>query len=109
MTANRAPTNSEVAYSRDVINSSENMVSLIQGTIDDLEKQKAELLSLANKHKAAISPLRSFPPKLLVEIFTHYIAAMWFNSNFYDCAPPLKLMRICSQWRRIVQDTPRLW
>ncbi|KAF8877795.1 hypothetical protein BD779DRAFT_1677142 [Infundibulicybe gibba] len=88
-TANRAPTNSEVAYSWDIIRSSENMVALIQAMVGDLEKRKTELLDLVSKHKATISPLRSFP------------RSCW--SRYLN--NPLQW----SIWRKIILDTPRLW
>ncbi|KAF8882573.1 hypothetical protein BD779DRAFT_1444682, partial [Infundibulicybe gibba] len=110
MATNRAPTDPEVAYSRDVINSTEKVVSLIQATIDDLEKRKSGLLGLIGTHRAAISPLRSFPPELLAETFAEYITMMeihWRPPT--RICPPLMLMGICSRWRQIILDTPRLW
>ncbi|KAF8873307.1 hypothetical protein BD779DRAFT_1477079 [Infundibulicybe gibba] len=109
MTANRAPTNSEVAYSREVISSSERMILLIQTTVGDLEKRKAELLGLISTHKAAISPLRSFPPEILAEIFVQFVSMVQVGRWRFERSPPLMLMGICSRWRWIVLDTPRLW
>ncbi|KAF8880432.1 hypothetical protein BD779DRAFT_1675946 [Infundibulicybe gibba] len=102
MTTNRAPTSPEVAYSRSIIYSAENAISLIQKTV---QKRKSELLGLINAHKAVISPLRSFPPELLAEIFARFVGMM-----DYDLTPvPLMLMGVCSQWRKIVLGIPRLW
>ncbi|KAF8880434.1 hypothetical protein BD779DRAFT_1427668, partial [Infundibulicybe gibba] len=80
-------------------------ISPIQAMIEDLEKQKSELLGLVNTHKAAISSLKSFPPELLAEIFTQFVNM----ATDYGLTPPLMLMGICSWWRKIVVDTPRLW
>ncbi|KAF8870727.1 hypothetical protein BD779DRAFT_1416568, partial [Infundibulicybe gibba] len=96
------------------IRSSESMVSLIQVMIEDLEEREAKLLDLISKHKAAISPLRSFPPELLAEIFEQYVCVCIPMVHVHPLlrrseSPPLKLMGICSQWRRVVLDTPRLW
>ncbi|KAF8877812.1 hypothetical protein BD779DRAFT_1628833 [Infundibulicybe gibba] len=109
MTANRAPTNSEVAYSRDIIASSENMVSVIQAAVDALEKRKAELLGLVRAHQAAISPLRSFPSEILAEIFTQFVTTAQIHWCTGSLPPVLMLMQVCSRWRRIILDTPRLW
>ncbi|KAF8870738.1 hypothetical protein BD779DRAFT_1721230 [Infundibulicybe gibba] len=81
------------------------MVSLIRTMADDLEKRKAELLDLISKHKAAILPLRSFPPELLAEIFVQFVD-MVHGYRYSKDSSPLMLMGICSQWRRIVLDTP---
>ncbi|KAF8877794.1 hypothetical protein BD779DRAFT_1789443 [Infundibulicybe gibba] len=76
--------------------------------IDDLGKRKAELLDLISKHKVAISPMRYFPPELLVKIFGH-VVAMVHAHLFQDHPPPMMLMEVCTRWRRIVLDTPQLW
>ncbi|KAF8877818.1 hypothetical protein BD779DRAFT_1421251, partial [Infundibulicybe gibba] len=106
---NRAPTNSEVAYSRDFIKSAENMISLIRTTTDDLKKWKVKLLGLVSTHRAAISPLRSFPSEILAEIFTQFVNTTQIHWHAASSPPPLTLMQICSRWRRIALDTPRLW
>ncbi|KAF8883116.1 hypothetical protein BD779DRAFT_1388647, partial [Infundibulicybe gibba] len=104
-----------VARSRTTIDSARKRVLVLQAILDDLEKQKAELLSLATKHKAAISPLKRFPPELLVALFTECVDMVptkdyltHFRSRSLNC-PPLMLMGVCSRWRKIVLDTPRLW
>ncbi|KAF8882567.1 hypothetical protein BD779DRAFT_1648061, partial [Infundibulicybe gibba] len=109
MTANRAPTNLEVAYSRDIIRFTEKNIPQIQTAIEDLEKRKAELLDLISTHKAAISPLRSFPPELLARIFTEFVAMAEWCGTSHQIFSPFLLMAICSRWRRIALDTPRLW
>ncbi|KAF8882555.1 hypothetical protein BD779DRAFT_919240 [Infundibulicybe gibba] len=108
MTTNRAPTDSEVAHSRDIIRSAEKLISLAQKTIRNFEKRKAEALGLISTHKAAISPMRSFPPELLAEVFA---ALVTMAKIYWDLRsqPPLMLMGVCSRWRKIVLDTPRLW
>ncbi|KAF8880431.1 hypothetical protein BD779DRAFT_1089960 [Infundibulicybe gibba] len=107
VTTNRAPTSLEVADSRNIINSARKAIQSIQAMIDDLEERKSELLNLISTHKAAISPLRSFPPELLAEIFAQFISMIPHSDD--TISPPLMFMGICSQWRQIVLDTPRLW
>ncbi|KAF8882553.1 hypothetical protein BD779DRAFT_919167 [Infundibulicybe gibba] len=103
------PTYSEVVHSQDIICSAEKTVPLIQAMIDDLEKRKAGVLSLARMHRAVVSPLRSFPPELLVNIFAAFIAmAACYPTPRWRCSP-FALMGICSRWRKIILDTPQLW
>ncbi|KAF8882558.1 hypothetical protein BD779DRAFT_1472878 [Infundibulicybe gibba] len=66
---NRTPTGPEAAHSRDTIRSAEKKISQIQAMVDDLEKQRAELLGLIAMHRAVISPIKRCPPELLAEIF----------------------------------------
>ncbi|KAF8882579.1 hypothetical protein BD779DRAFT_919926 [Infundibulicybe gibba] len=107
-TTNLAPANSEVMHSRDVIRSAEGTVPLIQAMIDDLERRKAELLSLIRVHKAISSPLRSFPLELLATIFAEFITITRYSYPRRS-SPLLLLMSICSRWRTIVLETPQLW
>ncbi|KAF8883101.1 hypothetical protein BD779DRAFT_1393896, partial [Infundibulicybe gibba] len=97
------------------INSIKKRVLVIQATVDDLAKQKAELLGLIDTHKAAISPLKHFPPELLAAVFTECMTMAragdyytHYRSRSLYC-PPLMVMGVCSRWRKIVLDTPRLW
>ncbi|KAF8882554.1 hypothetical protein BD779DRAFT_919171 [Infundibulicybe gibba] len=108
MTTNRAPAFSEVAYARGVIRFVDKTVSVVQGMIDGLEKRKAELLDFASTHKVTISPLRTFPPELLAKIFLDFVTVERPHTP-RPSRSPFMLMGICSRWRRIVLDTPRLW
>ncbi|KAF8880436.1 hypothetical protein BD779DRAFT_1473887 [Infundibulicybe gibba] len=101
-----APTGPQVARSRHITDYAEKVIPPTQATVGDLEIWKAESSGLTGTHEAAISPLRSFPPELLAEIFAQFIDMMM---NYGLTPVPLMLMGICSQWRRIVLDTPRLW
>ncbi|KAF8882561.1 hypothetical protein BD779DRAFT_1626698 [Infundibulicybe gibba] len=76
--------------------------------IDDLEKRKTGLLELAGAHKVAISPLRTFPPELLAKIFMEFVLMERCRTPRRNYSP-FMLTGICSRWRRIVLDTPRLW
>ncbi|KAF8882576.1 hypothetical protein BD779DRAFT_1542653 [Infundibulicybe gibba] len=103
-TTNLPPTDPEVVHSRNAIRSAERAVPLIQAMIDDLKRRKAKLLRLVRMRKAVISPLRSFPPELLANIFAAFVTIAPQSSS-----PLLVLMGVCSRWRRIVLDTPQLW
>ncbi|KAF8883125.1 hypothetical protein BD779DRAFT_1626434 [Infundibulicybe gibba] len=113
---NRAPTDSEIAHSQVVISSVEKRVSMIQAMLDDLDNQKAKLLALIATHKAAVSRLKRFPPEILADLFAECFAMIQAESpsthqrstRSLRC-PPLMVMGVCSRWREIVLDTPRLW
>ncbi|KAF8878238.1 hypothetical protein BD779DRAFT_1474910 [Infundibulicybe gibba] len=110
MTTNRAATKSEIAHSRNIIDSTKEKISLIQAAMIDLAEQTKGLLRFVEMHEASTSLLKAFPPEILVAIFTEYINMVtdpWITPAHPE--PPLNLMWICSRWRRIVLDTPRLW
>ncbi|KAF8883114.1 hypothetical protein BD779DRAFT_1392567, partial [Infundibulicybe gibba] len=106
------PTNSEVLRSQDVINSAERRVLRIQAEVYDLAREELELSDLIKTHKAAISPLKRFPPELLTKIFVECINVALEHWDSYlrtRTCPPLMLMGVCSRWREIASNTPQLW
>ncbi|KAF8869355.1 hypothetical protein BD779DRAFT_751656 [Infundibulicybe gibba] len=110
MTTNRAATDAEVAQSRNVIDSAEEKISLIQAAMADLAERIANTRRVIETHRTAISPLKAFPPELLVATFTEYLTVVGDPRS--EPAPPnspLTLMWVCSRWRAIVLDTPRFW
>ncbi|KAF8869354.1 hypothetical protein BD779DRAFT_751643 [Infundibulicybe gibba] len=107
---NRAATNFEVAQSRIIIDSAEKKMSLLEAAMSDLAKQTTDIRRVIRLHKAVVSPLRAFPPELLVAIFVGYTNMMKNpRTRPASLKPPLSLMWVCSRWRRIVLDTPRFW
>ncbi|KAF8883550.1 hypothetical protein BD779DRAFT_827833 [Infundibulicybe gibba] len=109
MTTNRPPTNYEVAQSRIIIDSAEKKMLLLQKATAGLVKQIADVRRMIGMHRAAISPLRSFPPELLVAIFVEYIDVEDPCPELPSPVSHLSLMRICSRWRTIVLETPQFW
>ncbi|KAF8883547.1 hypothetical protein BD779DRAFT_1412160, partial [Infundibulicybe gibba] len=105
---NRAATDFEVAQSRSIINSAEKRVSVLQTAMADLAERIANIHRVIEIHRAAISPLKAFPPELLVAIFVECIGMMK-NPRLALPKPPLMFMKICSRWRAIVLDTPQFW
>ncbi|KAF8874030.1 hypothetical protein BD779DRAFT_1678924 [Infundibulicybe gibba] len=107
---NRAPTDSEVAHSRDIIDSAKKKLSPIQAAMDDLAEQAKDILRLIEAHKTSTSSLKTFPPEILVAIFIEYMNIVvdpWTTSTSPES--PLVLMWICSRWRGIILDTPQSW
>ncbi|KAF8883539.1 hypothetical protein BD779DRAFT_1674476 [Infundibulicybe gibba] len=76
MTTNRAATDAEVAQSRNVIDSAEEKISLIQAAMADLAERIANTRRVIETHRTAISPLKAFPPELLVATFTEYLTVV---------------------------------
>ncbi|KAF8872300.1 hypothetical protein BD779DRAFT_1679783 [Infundibulicybe gibba] len=77
--------------------------------MNDLAEQMEDMLRFVKTHRASTSLLRTFPPEILVAIFTEYIHIVTNSQITPASEPPLNLMWICSRWRRIVLDTPQLW
>ncbi|KAK7001449.1 hypothetical protein R3P38DRAFT_3049181, partial [Favolaschia claudopus] len=76
--------------------------------IEKLEETRRELSTYVDAHKALISPIRRMPPDILSEIF---IACLPTHRNCVMSAtePPVLLGRVCSSWRALSMETPRLW
>ncbi|KAF8883548.1 hypothetical protein BD779DRAFT_1801949 [Infundibulicybe gibba] len=108
MTTNRPPTHYEVAQSRIIIDSAEKRMLLLQAAMADLVGKIADMRRVIGMHRAVISPLRAFPPEILVAIFVEYI----MKDPWPELPSPvshLNLMWICSRWRTIVLETPQFW
>ncbi|KAJ7184891.1 hypothetical protein C8R46DRAFT_842273, partial [Mycena filopes] len=55
------------------------------------------------------APIRRVPPEILAEIF-HFSCRTYENTSITDVqAAPLLLGQVCSLWRAVSQNTPRLW
>lgn len=53
-------------------------------------------------------PIHRMPVELLEEIFIHYLSTKPAEKGT-SLAIPMTLTRVCSQWRTIAFNTPRLW
>ncbi|KAI1796059.1 hypothetical protein LXA43DRAFT_1160470 [Ganoderma leucocontextum] len=72
-----------------------------QTAIREMEKELASLEDRVALTKAYVSPMKRLPNELLRHIFTF---------NFDDCAwSAWVLSAVCSLWRRLVLNMPRLW
>ncbi|RDB18238.1 hypothetical protein Hypma_000628 [Hypsizygus marmoreus] len=79
--------------------------------LQGLTSQWKEKFDEAAKCKMALSTQKKLPPELLSEIFSHcgpdrYDTRLPVSS--YDHMP-FKLLHVCSRWRKVALDTPRLW
>ncbi|KAF8889127.1 hypothetical protein BD779DRAFT_1522106 [Infundibulicybe gibba] len=108
-TTNRNPTSSEVTYLKDIIERAQEAFLIadegskqIKSVLDGWLEQRAQLLRIIEGHKTILSPLRRLPPEVLGEIFIAYLGVGGMFA-------PILLSHLCSRWRIIVLDTPRLW
>ncbi|PBK93466.1 hypothetical protein ARMGADRAFT_893044, partial [Armillaria gallica] len=60
-------------------------------------------------YTALISPVRRLPPEILAEIFGWVLESNHWPLSLKLNKGPWFLGRICSQWRHVVNSTPRLW
>ncbi|KAF8877801.1 hypothetical protein BD779DRAFT_1234948 [Infundibulicybe gibba] len=105
-TTNRAPTYSETAHCRDAIDSAEEAILQVRAMVNDLERQKAKLLEFIDAHRVAISPLRSFPPELLEEVFASML--LW-RAHWHPSVPHPSCSCGYALGGGNCFDTPRLW
>jgi hypothetical protein len=63
----------------------------------------------AEEQNALLSPVRSLPPELLAEIFSHCIPAWRQRASPYIKRATMLCSHVCGQWRDIALSTPRLW
>lgn len=72
-----------------------------QNAIREMEKELASLDDKVALTKAYVSPIKRLPNELLRHIFFY---------NFDDCAwSAWVLSAVCSLWRRLVLNMPKLW
>jgi len=75
---------------------------------------EAGVQSIRYKREGILHPLRCLPPELLLQIFHEYVGEevedlrnqLPFSTMIQS---PMILTRVCTQWRGIVMQNPRLW
>ncbi|KAJ7762499.1 hypothetical protein B0H16DRAFT_1311600 [Mycena metata] len=85
-----------------------NKITDLQKSIDELTKERDDINAYVDAHKALISPVRRLPLDIIQEIF---VACLPTHRNCVMSAveAPVLLGRVCSSWRAISLNTPRLW
>ena len=79
-----------------------------QATLDELKRQRDELVRLIDQYHALTSPIRRIPREILQEIFINCLPADR-PAVMSDREAPLLIGRVCSGWRSTSQSTPELW
>ncbi|KAJ7663940.1 hypothetical protein DFH06DRAFT_1189012 [Mycena polygramma] len=115
---NAPPDDSEIAFIRSAISSTDatltrldEEISKLQKTLKRLEEERALLSSYRARSSAILSSLRRMPPEVLSEIFLWTVPSTTDTLRcikFYN-ASPWVLPRINSRWRGIALYTPTLW
>ncbi|KAF9024520.1 hypothetical protein BDZ89DRAFT_1069054 [Hymenopellis radicata] len=92
---------------------------LIEGLSPKQVAQRAKLEAYAAKLASVIHPIRSVPPEILSEIFSHLVAdpeipCLLLKNDYFVDSLDIKsgvwaLTHVCSRWRRIVTNTSSLW
>ncbi|KAJ7144205.1 hypothetical protein C8R44DRAFT_657685 [Mycena epipterygia] len=87
-------------------------ISKITSQLAELKAKRQQRSELFRSLRAVLSPLRRVPAELLAEIF-QCCCQNSLAAEFYSITDPLEapvlLGHICSFWRTISHNTPRLW
>ncbi|TFK36708.1 hypothetical protein BDQ12DRAFT_713970 [Crucibulum laeve] len=83
-------------------------ISRTQLILDKLNLQRTSLLESVQAHQCLISPTRRLPSDIIQEIFLQCLPTT-HNAVMSRKEAPIILGHICSAWREIAHNTPRLW
>ncbi|KAF5360265.1 hypothetical protein D9758_009111 [Tetrapyrgos nigripes] len=99
----------------------QNHIGDLSREVEKLQKEIEKRKGVVAKIKDLLSPIRQIPQEMLVEIFSHYIqlqnaevkgpdfGVLGRKCVYRRLLPVVLLSLICSQWKQIVDTTPRLW
>ncbi|KAJ7614685.1 hypothetical protein DFH06DRAFT_130241 [Mycena polygramma] len=103
---------------KSLIAASEADIARLGSQIWALQCLRATEWGVLARLRAAIAPIRKLPTELLVEIFLHvhqngssenYDRMYAYGRMDIDRRPVHALSLVCSHWRRVAHNTPRLW
>ncbi|KAJ7144219.1 hypothetical protein C8R44DRAFT_557222, partial [Mycena epipterygia] len=119
LSTNSLPSDVEVQQIHAILNAGDMELAELNAQISQVTSQLAELKAKSKQRselfrslRAVLSPLRRFPAELLAEIFEcccHNSLAAEFYSITDPLEAPVLLGHICSFWRTVSHNTPRLW
>ncbi|TFK70803.1 hypothetical protein BDN72DRAFT_794777, partial [Pluteus cervinus] len=92
----------------DRLNNLDDELVRLQAQVDEVARKREAVKDYIDAHKALLSPIRRLPPEILAEVFINCLPTNR-NPARSIIEAPLLLGRICSSWRRIALNTPRLW
>ncbi|KAK0222572.1 hypothetical protein EDD85DRAFT_260118 [Armillaria nabsnona] len=81
----------------------------VRSLMGEIEKKRELLQTRIKRYTALISPVRRLPPEILAEIFGWVLESNHWPLFLKLNKGPWLLGRICSQWRHVINSTPRLW
>ncbi|KAF8194307.1 hypothetical protein K438DRAFT_1588186, partial [Mycena galopus ATCC 62051] len=108
------PTPTFESQAKILIAASEANIAHIESQIRDLESLRNRERGIIARLRMAIAPVHKLPAELLAEIFR---SAKWPRGSVTDMLPDRKsriqrvqrLSQVCSYWRSVAHNTPRLW
>ncbi|KAJ7062736.1 hypothetical protein C8F01DRAFT_103506 [Mycena amicta] len=120
LTSNSPPTDAQTQLLHELISAGQ---ADTQRLDDEYAKAEATLKSLAEQRtkntthvvalRRVLSALRQFPSELIAHIFVlcveQYRLAGGNFVSYHRRSPPMVLAWVCSRWRAIALDTPRIW
>ncbi|KAF7316169.1 F-box domain-containing protein [Mycena indigotica] len=90
------------------LRNAESEIAEMQKAMDALVAQRDTIRGDIDAHKSLITPIRRLPLDLLERIFIECLPEER-NCVMSATEPPLLLGRVCSSWRSLAYETPRLW
>ncbi|KAF8913370.1 hypothetical protein CPB85DRAFT_1171372, partial [Mucidula mucida] len=87
-------------------------VAELQSAVTALLEERNQLVQCANNFQSLLSPIRRFPPELLMVIFQHACAeSVWGIDAFNVDLKQTRWMipHVCREWRRVALSCPPLW
>ncbi|KAJ7592507.1 hypothetical protein C8J56DRAFT_478812 [Mycena floridula] len=102
------PTEAERAHLIHLLNTSNNEISRLTASIDELIMQRELLQHNVASYKAILAPIRRLPSEVLQEIFVSCLPPGKAVAPSTTVAP-LLLGRISRSWRELALSTPPLW
>ncbi|THU82285.1 hypothetical protein K435DRAFT_691794, partial [Dendrothele bispora CBS 962.96] len=86
----------------------ESEIARLEDTLATLRARRDELKRYQGEYKTLLSPIRRMPIDILLEIFSIVCFESGGNHRVIT-ATTLSLSQICSFWRGVVKNNPRLW
>ncbi|KAJ7144307.1 hypothetical protein C8R44DRAFT_657769, partial [Mycena epipterygia] len=119
LSTNDPPSDIEIQQLRVLVGAWDAELAELDAQISKLAVRLSELKAQRNHRyeslrclRKVLSPLRRFPPEILGEIF-QYCCQNSIATEGYSITDPLEapllLGHICSFWRTVSHNTPRLW
>ncbi|KAJ7648562.1 hypothetical protein DFH06DRAFT_1095302 [Mycena polygramma] len=109
---NDPPLESQIPFLRDFVTRGrvrisllEDEMALLQTSLDNLSKERDELVVEIRKHEGALSPLRRTPTEILSHIFIFTLPPYRLNHE----PAPWTVSAVCARWRTIVISQPCFW
>ncbi|KAF7314661.1 hypothetical protein MKEN_00939900 [Mycena kentingensis (nom. inval.)] len=105
---NYCPSDEEIGQIRSYLAAERARLLDIEDSLRKLQSTRDELAERIAAYDALVSPARRIPADLLQEIFVAGLPT-YRNCTMSSMEGPLLYGRICSGWRAIVLQSPRLW